>query len=154
VYDDTYWACLTDGSLLAIDMRYRGLSFYNYVFPNFVHNIYADGSLYCVVNTDRLYEAFKGSNLAFEYISPIFVEDAYSEVKLYNNIYIKYNGTFELQILIDGVLVVTHTLTGNTYKELTIPEDYQRGNSIQFKITGVGTVNELEYKAQGRQNGR
>lgn len=154
VFDETYWACLTDGSLLAIDMRYRRLAFCNYEFPKFVHNIYADGSLYCVVDTDRLYEAFKGADLAFEYVSPVFIEDAYSEVKLYNNVYIRYNGTFELQILIDGILVVTHNLTGNTYKELTVPEDYQRGNSIQFIINGVGKVYEIEYKAQGRQNGR
>ncbi len=152
-YDETYWVCLIDGSLLAIDARFN-LAFKTYELTKPLNNIYAKGTLYGVVDTDRLATLFKGASLPFEYLSPILIEDSYAEVKLYNNIYVKYNGSFVLFIYIDGIEVAQYTLVGNDYKELNVPEDKQRGNSIQFKVTGIGTFHEIEYKVQGRQNGR
>lgn len=157
IYDDTYWVCLTDGSLLCIDYRFGDFgdfAFKKYTLTKPLVNIYADGTLFGVVDGDKLVKLFEGGYLSFHYTSPVFIEESYAETKLYNNIYVKFNGTFTFQVLIDGAFVASYALTGDSYKELNVPEEKQRGNSIQFDITGTGTIHEIEYKVQGRQNGR
>ncbi len=109
--------------------------------------------LYCVINDFRA-TLFTGSDLDIHYKSPLLTEDIHSEVKLFNNIYIRSNGTFTLLIYIDSNLVATINLTGNKAHDVMPPAEYQRGTAIQFEITGNGIVYEIEYKTLKRQNGR
>ena len=154
VQDETYWAALDNGTLLAIDLRF-GISIKEYEFSSAISGVaFYDGDLFVVSTGDKLYSVFTGDNLELYYKSPVFIGENYSEVKLYNNIYVAFNGTFDLSIYIDGVKVVTHSISGTKPVELTVPEDYQRGYSIQFEIEGVGTIKEIEFKEMGRQNGR
>ena len=57
-------------------------------------------------------------------------------------------------MLIDGVVVLVTELLGNKVFDIKVPQEKQRGSSIQFDIFGHGVIKEIEWKVQGRENGR
>lgn len=153
VYDETYFACLSDGSLFAMDLRF-GLCFKEYDFASDITDLGVfDNVLYCIVD-GKVTTLFTGELIAMSYRSGDLTEGDSSVIKLYNNVYVKASGTLTLDVYVDGVLVVTHNITTSDIHDLTVPEDKQRGSSIQFNVSGVGVVKEIEYKVVGRQNGR
>lgn len=155
VWDETYFACLADGTVLAVSTKFDQLRFKNFSFTLPLENIYAaDGDLYGSINTDRLAKLFTGDSVPFTYRSPIFVDDSHSNVKTYNSIYVRASGTLNINIYIDEVLVNSYTITGNKTHELNVPQEDQKGYNLQFEITGIGTVYEIEYKVMERQNGK
>jgi hypothetical protein len=54
---------------------------------------------------------------------------------------------------IDDELVSTATLLEG-FQEIKLPQDKRLGYYIQFEVTGTGVLNEIEYKVEGRQNGK
>ena len=56
-------------------------------------------------------------------------------------------------IIIDDEQVATRSLNGKETHVIQVPQDKQRGYSIQFEMTGVGVVHELEYEVGRRQSG-
>lgn len=148
-----YYLCLSDGTLLVMDTRF-GLIFKTFAFSSFISNIASyNNDLYARVNTS-LATVFTGNDLAFAYTSPVFTEGAHANTKLYDNIYIRSNGTFSLELIIDNTIVLTKTLTGNKIHDITPPQEEQRGTEMQFAISGIGTIYAIDYGALGRQNGR
>lgn len=153
VYDEQYFICLSDGSLLCLDARFN-TSYKKYNFSVPLNNIavYND-ELYGRFG-DFLHKIFDGDEVSFTYKSPRFTEGEHTVVKLYNNVYIRSEGTFEVKIYIDKDLVLTKEITGNKIHDVKVPQEKQRGSDIQFEITGTGTIYEYEYKVVGRDNGR
>lgn len=155
VYKEQYFLTLADGSVMILDLRNGGLLFKGLRYP--IQEIYNtgvfDNILYGVVdgNLARLHE---GEELVMRYLSPEFTEGDASMVKLYNNIYIKYNGQLVVTLYIDGVRVGTEELNGKGIADVKIPQESQRGSTIQFEVQGVGTIYEIEYKVMPRDNGR
>lgn len=155
VLDETYFACLEGGSILAVSTKLDTLVFKNFSFSKLISNIYTtDGALYGIVDNDRLVKLLVGPAIAFSYKSPVFIDDSYTNIKTYNNIYVRADGDFEFSIFIDEVLVKTYTLTGNTTHDISVPQASQKGYGIQFEINGIGKIYEIEYKVMERQNGR
>lgn len=153
VHNEQYHLNLVGGSLLVMDARF-GVSYKDYLFNEQIDNILTyNGVLYARVGA-RLAKLFDGALAEFSYKSPNMTEAAHSVTKLYNNVYVRSSGEFQISIFIDGVQVHTETLSGNKVHDVKPPEATQRGSSIQIGLVGTGTVYEIEYKAVGRQNGR
>lgn len=154
VYDEQYYIVTNEGTLLAADLRFDSLAFKEYNFDHPVADIgNFEGVLYASIN-ERACTLFTGEELTLCYTSPNFTENAFSQIKLYNNIYIRYNGIFKIKLYIDNKLVQHTELDGNGIADISPPAAKQRGSSIQFEIDGIGTIYEIDYKVLGRQNGR
>lgn len=154
VYDEMYMLALADGSMHMLDVRFNP----NYTTYSFAKNIISMGVfediLYCVSDENKLGTIFEGSLMSFTYKTGKYVEESHSMTKGYNNIYVRADGDFTFKVIIDDVLVQTVTLTGNKVHDVGVPQEKQRGSGIQFEVSGVGTIYEIEYKVLGRQNGR
>lgn len=151
--EDQYFICKSNGKMLCMDLRFEP-QFKEYKFSEAISNIqkYND-ELYARVGS-KLYKLFAGAAEQFRYVSPKLTEGDYSVTKLYNNIYMKSKGEFEVKILIDDEIVSERMYQGFKTHDMMPNMEDQRGESIQFDITGIGTIFEIEYKAMGRQNGR
>lgn len=155
VYNEQYTLTLANGAVITLDLRFGGLLFKTLSYP--LKDIYNtgvfDNILYGVVDGElvRLHE---GEPLLLKYMSPNLTEGDASMTKMYNNVYIKYDGQFTVSIFIDDVKVSTHELIDKGIADLKVPQEQQRGSAIRFEINGLGTVYEIEYKVVGRENGR
>lgn len=152
VYDEQYILLKNDGTLFILDMR-AGFRFYELNFSTIITGIGTfEGKLY-LANNGKLCEAFTGDLLAFSYTSPQYIENNHAESKMYNNVYIRANGTFTVKMYIDNELVLIQSIDGNTTFDLTPPTDKQRGYSCHFNIEGTGTIYTIDTNPLGRQNG-
>jgi len=115
----------------------------------------AEGGLYSVLGTE-LFKAFNGTAKALEYKSGALVDGSITIVKLYNSVYVSYSGDITIEFFIDQVSVLSHNLSSvnRTTAEINLPAGKQRGYEISYKVTGTGSVYELEYKIKGRDNGK
>lgn len=151
VNDEIYYCQNKDGSILAWDYRFQPI-------PRFLNLgteslTVALGVLYGYSNGE-LYSLYKDTNnTTFKYKSPRFVEGSFTENKTYKKVYIRSEGDIILDIIIDDEVVSTFNLEGKETHQRQVPQQEQRGYSIQFSIKGTGTVHEIEYKASPRQNG-
>lgn len=151
VNDETYYCHNEDGSILAWDYRFNNIPKYLNLGTNSLS--VANGELYGH-NEGFLYLLYKDTgNLTFKYKSPRFVEGAFSENKTYKKVYIRSEGDIIINIIIDDEVVANFNLTSKDTHQLQVPQQLQRGYSIQFEIEGTGTVHEIDYLATMRQNG-
>ena len=151
VHDEVYYCHNKDGSILAWDYRFQTIpKFFNLATESLS---VALGVLYGYSNGE-LYSLYKDTNnTTFKYKSPRFVEGSFSENKTYKKVYVRSEGDIIIDIIIDDEVVATFNLTGKETHQLQVPQQEQRGYSIQFNIEGTGTVHEIEYIASPRQNG-
>jgi hypothetical protein len=154
VYREQYFLLLADGTFYIFNFQ-LGIITSTQQFTILVDGIGKfDNLLYCSAGGERG-TLFLGDSLTFEYKSPVLTDGRHSEEKMYNNVYIRCTGTFSLTVYIDGTKVITDKeLTGKLQYDVKIPSVSQRGYAIQFEISGIGVVYEIEYKTLGRQNGR
>lgn len=101
---------------------------------------------------DFNYKLFDGSDLSFTYKSPKLLNGSYNERKSYDHIYIRSTGDITVKIYIDSTLVLTKTLSTTDTHDLQVPQLYKNGYSIQFEISGTGTVKEISYAPFGKAN--
>lgn len=157
VYNEEYYISLSDGTLLVMDTRFN-ISFKKYSFSSKIDNILTYDDILYARQGDNLVTLFNGiTDAPFTYLSPVFTDGEHSNVKLYNNIYIRLDSAegIIVKVFIDGLEVLYKVLQGiGKVHDITPPADYQRGTGIQFKLEGSGTVYEIDYKVVGRQNGR
>jgi len=110
--------------------------------------------LYYVDVLGNLYSLGRGeSTRTYNYKTGRLTEGSISNLKNYRTIYVYILGTAEMKSYIDGVLVSTINLT-NGQNEVKLPQQKRQGYYIEFEFTGTGEVLEVEYKLEGRQNGR
>lgn len=153
-YDTQYWVLLTDGSLFVMDRRYGRDSFRTYVFDQPITDIGKfDNVLYARVD-GKVAVMFGGKPAKLHYRTGELTEQASSEEKSYNDIYVRYDGEFTVETYVNGKKVNHSHLSGSRIENIKPPAEYQSGDSIQFDIVGTGTLKEIEYKVEGRQNGR
>jgi hypothetical protein len=105
--------------------------------------------------TNVLYSFATGSaDKQVTYRTPSFSDGATSSLKTYKSVYVSLDyGEFTIDIYIDDTLVASYVVNKTT-DVLLIPHDKTQGYYISFKLVGTGAIREIEYKAQGRQNGR
>ena len=151
VNDEVYYCHNKDGTTLAWDYRFNTI-------PKNL-NLGVDtlsvalGVLYGNYN-NKLYEIYKNNNnnLTMKYKSPRFVEGSFTLSKTYKKFYIRSEGDIIIKIIIDNKIVSEHKLNTTDTHQLQIPQIEQRGYSVQFYIEGTGTVDEIEYVSELRQN--
>ena len=111
--------------------------------------------LYATASDASTYEMFSGAQTTYTYHTGNLTEGAYTNLKLYDELYFVVTGTHTVKVYIYTILVNTFTLTEQTTPiRLAVPQEFQRGSAIRFELSGIGTIKEIEYKAQGRQNGK
>ena len=151
VNDEVYYCHNKDGSILAWDYRFQPMLKWLNLGTTTLAT--ANGDLFGHYE-GLLYNLYKGAdNLNIKYKSPLFIEGSFSENKTYKKVYVRSEGDIILSILIDSELVATFNLTGTATHQLQVPQQLQRGYSIQFEVEGTGIINELEYTVGPRQNG-
>lgn len=150
VHDEVYYTTTT-GDTIAFDLRFAP-AFLTYSFAVDWLAVGGD-TLYSVSGGERR-EMFAGDQVTSTYKTGKFTEGADTEIKLYDEIYVSCDGTHDIIVYIDGIEVGQYTRTGADLSDpIKIPKSKQRGRNISFKISGVGTISEIEYKAEGRKNG-
>jgi hypothetical protein len=151
VHDEIYYCHNSDGTILAWDYRFNTIpKWLNLATESLA---VAEGELYGYYD-GLLYLLYKDtSNLVFKYKSPRFVEGSFSNNKTYKKVYVRSEGDIILNIIIDDEVVASFDLTGKETHQLQVPQQLQRGYSIQFEVEGTGVVQEIEYIASPRQNG-
>lgn len=155
VYKGQYYVCQTDGNLFAMDLRFGSICFKDFDFVGDITNIGLFGGVLYGVVAGKVVTMFTAELLAFSYLSPELTEGDASMVKMYNNIYVKADvETMIVRVLIDGKQVLQQELKDSDIFDLKVPQEKQRGSSIQFQLDGIGTIKEIEYKPAGRENGR
>lgn len=150
VHDEVYYCQNRDGSILAWDYRFQTIPKYLNLGTESLS--VALGELYGY-SKGELYSLYKDStNTTFKYKSPRFVEGSFSMNKTYKKVYVRSEGDIIIDIIIDDEVVARYVLTSKDTHQLQVPQQQQRGYSIQFNIEGTGTVHEIEYTASPRQN--
>ncbi len=151
VNDEIYYCHNSDGSTLAWDYRFQPI-------PKWldldIQSLSVSNGIIYGYKEGLLYSLYKDTtNTKFKYKSPRFVEGSFSEAKTYKKVYLRSEGDIIISIIIDDEIVATFTLDSKDTHQLQVPQQLQRGYSIQFEIEGTGTVNEIEYRVGPRQNG-
>jgi len=150
VLDEEYLCQLTDGTIIALDLRYEP-ALENYDFQTSWLTV-ANDTLYGEAPTG-LFEMFAGPDVAYTYVTGELTEQRISELKTYDDIYFYVTGTHTIKVFINNMLVATKIIVGSAKPQhLAIPQAQQRGSSIRFELTGIGVVKEIEYIAEGREN--
>ena len=149
VDDEVYYCHNADGTILAADFRFGTI--FKYLDLDTSTISYANGSLYGwqAGVLSKLFESTE--DLSLSYLSPRFIEGSATEDKTYKKLHIYSKGDIILNIIINDIVVATKTLTGEDSFQFQVPQDKQRGNFIQFQMTGTGEVYEYEYIA-GREH--
>ena len=154
VYEDQYFLFHTEGCLVT-DFR-EGLIFKDL-------DIIANGAYFSPI-FDTLYIRepitgnmliYEGSDdfMTYEYKSGRIPDGGLSLIKQYKHIYVSVEGTCTLSFYIDKKLVSTHELV-NGFNNIKVPQQSRSGYYSEVYITGTGEVLEIEFKSEGRQNGR
>jgi len=151
VDDDIYHLAHSTG-ILVIDFRY-GIVFRE--LTNIVQGIrYYNNFIYCTDKDKKLYTLASDTvPKVMTYKSPKFPDGALSNLKNYKTLYVASTGAIEFKVYIDDKLILTTQLTEGV-EEVKLPQDRRQGYFIQFEIKGTGTITEIEYKMEVRQNGR
>lgn len=142
-HDETYYCQLTNKTILAFDLRYT---------PAFKEYDFA--TTWLVVANDKLYgetpegslELFQGDLATYEYETGKLTEGSATKLKLYKDIIVALEGTHTITVLIDDEVVITKEFTGSKKPStLKVPQELQRGTAISFRLSGVGTIKEIDY---------
>lgn len=150
VLNEVYYCLNSDGSILSWDYRFTPIVKRLNLGIQSIAKKRAE--LYGWDN-GVFYLLFQEGNLPFKYKSPRFIEGSFTETKTYKKVYIRSEGDIIINIIIDDEQVATFSLTGKETHVIQVPQDKQRGYSIQFEMNGNGVVHELEYEAGRRQSG-
>jgi len=149
VHDDRYYVLDAEGETFVFSFAYAGifkrlrLGVNSLATGNDTLYGWANGFLYELFASDQL--------LDLEYLSPRFIEGRLSEIKAYKKFYFFAKGDIIIDIIINDRLVVNQIkLKSGDTETIQPPQELQRGNYVQFKITGKGELLEYEYEVERR----
>lgn len=113
-----------------------------------------DGIVYGVDQDNNLVELKNSTEPAeLSFMSANYSDGSVSNLKLYKTIYTHSSGDITLEVFIDGQPSIKVKLNEG-FTEIKTPQVDMKGYYISFRVTGTGVLNEIEYKVEGRQNGR
>ena len=150
VWDDVYYLSYSN-STLVVDFRF-GVIFSNLdISPDSFYN-YNDQVYYS--NNSELYTLFTSTeDRSIEFKTGLLSDGSISTLKNYKNVYLNTTGALTFKTYINNELVSTKILNGGV-EEIKFPQDKRLGYNIRFSFSGVGSVLEIAYAMEGRQNGR
>jgi len=144
VFDESYYVLDSGGTVTQFDFAYGKI--YKTQTPGVASLAIANDVLYGV-KEGELQQFYAGADATMKYKSPRFIEGSVTEQKWYKKFTVYHEGDIIITVLIDNILVATHTLSGTDSTEIQVPADKQRGHFVQFEIEGTGTIHEIEYAA-------
>ena len=154
VYENQYFLFHSTGTIV-IDFRGGQVKFLN--LSLIVRGAYYSSSydkLYILKPSDiGMYEYNSGSNLTFNYKTGWLAENGLTNYKTYKNVYIKTTGYVSLDLYLDGTVLKTYTLQPGV-NDIKYPQDSSRGYYTELNFYGTGSVIEVNFLTEGRQNGR
>jgi len=151
VHDETYYVLNDDGIALAYDNRFAPI--YKRLDLNIEAFALADDVLYGWDNSTLLSTLFSApKNLeSMTFKSARMVEGRITEEKTYKKVYISFKGSIIVKVYINDKEVYTNQFITDLdivkVEQFQLPHELQRGEYIQFEVTGTGEVLELEYMA-------
>jgi len=152
IYDNEYYLALADKTII-VDYRET---------PIFKTIDIVTESLFYSINEDKLYYSKAGklnevygntSNRSLLFRSGKITEGSITNRKNYSNLYIYTTGTMEFKLYLNGILRHTYILNDG-FNDIDIPSQYRYSYYMEYEITGINKVLEIEYKVEGRQNGK
>jgi len=142
VYDEQYYLLTGDESLI-LDLNRQVIKNTTYGIESFIT---ANDTLYGY-NNEVLYQLENSdTKLSMKYRTPKYIGRGFIVPKVYKNIYIFSEGDITVDVYVDNILVQTDSFTDYDNHQLKIPSELARGFSIQFDITGTGTVYEIHWE--------
>lgn len=141
---------LDTGKILVINYA-LGLKFYYLEATGIKSITIANGNL--ILNDGSKLYTLTGESSKFKVITKKYIEKALTMYKNYKTIYIYAKGDINCKVYIDENLVAeTKLLQGLT--EVKVDQTKRTGYYIWFEFEGIGSIYELQWIVEGRQNGR
>ena len=142
-HDEVYYAMQADGIILAYDFRFGTII--KYLELGVDRLALANDVLYGY-SIATYYPLFaNAATLPFAYKSPLLTEGEFTLRKVYKDVKIKSSGNITIEVFISGVSVAIKSYSTDDSHELKLPEESKNGYSIQFRVTGTGEVDEINY---------
>lgn len=151
VHNEIYYLSLA-GYTLCLDFRQNLLFRTLDISPSGLHTA-NDDKVYYVKENVIYYLEQAETYKTMVYRSGNIGEGSLTNLKKYSVFYINSTGNLTIRIYIDDVLATTQILLGGV-EEVLIPANNTLGYYMSYEIEGTGELLELEYKVEGRQNGR
>lgn len=93
-----------------------------------------------------------GGDKQYSVVTGLITESAISNLKEYDKIRVCISGRASMDVMIDGKSVLSRVNLVDGVNTIGIPNERNKGYSIQFKVGGVGALHNIEYSVGGRQN--
>jgi len=93
-----------------------------------------------------------GGDRYYSITTGLITESAISNLKEYDKIRICISGNASISVIIDTNIVLFNIKLKDGVNTIGIPNERNKGYSIQFKIGGVGALHNIEYSVRGREN--
>lgn len=141
IYDEVYYVIEGNKSILALEngiIKRFNLDVDTLAVANDILYGWRNGYLWQLFNSEF--------SATFSWTSARLTEGSLTTQKTYKKIFTHVNGRVTINILINDKLVQSQVLEGTDSFTVQIPQPLQRGFYIQFQVTGVGTVSEIEYE--------
>ena len=153
IFDRVYYVSEKDKTYF-VDMRFnKSIGIINDYYNSL--QVYND-ELYGIKSDNYVYKLFSSNNKkSLHYKSGSLTEGQISMIKNYKVFYIYAEKVTDMlcNIYIDNKLSISKKLN-NKLNEIKIPQSDRLGYYCQIEFIGNGTIKEIEYKVEGRQNGR
>jgi len=147
LHDEIYYALLDTGKVLVYDFRFKATI--KYLSLAITRLVKAEDILYGYAD-GIYYKLFEGVNqLSLSYTSPELTDGSLTMRKKYKSVFLNSTGELNIEVIIDEVSVIVKAIRTSGANEIKIPEEYKNGYKIQFRITGIGEVDELNYSVHG-----
>ena len=154
LHNDVYYLSFSDHTLVC-DMR-EGVAFvimtdaYSAMFRDI-----QDDKLYASTITNLVVEVCgdPNRNKRMRYVSPKFASGSVSDMKVFKNFYTNASGDIDIKVILDDE-VAYDSKVAKGVDELKVAQDKMRSYYCQFIVEGEETLNEIEFKTEGKQNGR
>ena len=151
VDDEAYYALQNNGKILVINFRLQGSIYY--IGANNATGIRCALGKIFVCDGKEL-QTYSGDNAYINFKSKQYIEQGISMYKNFKTIYVYSEGSLQFKVYIDDRLVADVPLRDKGVTEVKVHQPDRTGYYIWFEITGEGSVKEIEFIAEARQNGR
>ena len=154
VYENQYFLFHEEGAIV-VDFRGGGVKFYEL---DLIVRGACYSSTYDVLYVLRpgnigVYKFNSEGNLSMNFKTGWIAENGITNYKTFKSIYFQILGELELKLYINGELVNTLNLT-NGFNEVKYPQTSSKGYYTELEFSGTGTLLEINFTFEGRQNGK
>jgi len=94
-----------------------------------------------------------GGTKSYSVTTGKLTESAISNLKEYDKVRINISGTATISVTIDDKVVIANKHLKDGVTIVGIPNEANKGYSIQFNVGGTGSLHNIEYSIRGRENG-